>query len=361
MNTPETAAYHKGRVLFGLDLARQAIGERGHAVMMEGQFDVIVGHQFGVTNAVASSGTALTEDQVRLLKRYTDELVLMFDNDRAGRVAAERAIDLCAAQEMRTRVARIEGEAKDPDEFLRGGGRWEGVLERAHSGWERLIRDAVEGLNPTRPDELELAVGRVRGVLSRIPDPAVREAYRQDAALWLGIDQRLLVLTAPVGARRASPSASPAEATVPGEGGFPARPRGKTLSKRLDYLLRLLAVRPEAAGRVKSELPAEDLEEDDRVAFVRMVTTLDAGGAAALAAELTGFPDEEEQLVRRAWASPPPRVDDEEVDELIHQIRRSAAKRRRLAIIRHLRDAERSGDLATAAALAAELQATERP
>jgi DNA primase len=366
MNTPETAAYHKGRVLFGLDLARQAIGERGHAVMMEGQFDVIVGHQFGVTNAVASSGTALTEDQVRLLKRYTDELVLMFDNDRAGRVAAERVIDLCAAQEMRTRVARIEGEAKDPDEFLRGGGRWEEVLERAHSGWERLIRDAVEGLNPTRPDELELAVRRVRGVVSRIPDPAVREAYRQEAALWLGIDQRLLVLTAPVvGARRASPSASPsaspAEASVSDEGGLPARPRGKTLSKRLDYLLRLLAVRPEAVGRVKSGLPPEDLEEDDRVAFVRMVTTLDGGGAAALAAELTGFPDEEEQLVRRAWASPPPRVDDEEVDELMRQIRRSAAKRRRLAIIRHLRDAERSGDVATAAALAAELQATERP
>jgi len=352
-------------VIFGLDLARQAIGERGHAVMMEGQFDVIVGHQFGVTNAVASSGTAMTEEQVRLLKRYTDELVLMFDNDRAGRVAAERAIDLCAAQEMRTRVARIEGEAKDPDEFLRGGGRWEEMLEKAHSGWERLIRDAVEGLNPTRPDELEQAVRRVRGVVSRIPDPAVREAYRQEAALWLGIDHRLLVLTSPAGARRASPSASPpaspAEATAPDEGGLPARPRGKTLSKRLDYLLRLLAVRPEAAGRVKSGLPPEDLEEDDRVAFVRMVTTLDAGGAAALAAELTGFPDEEEQLVRRAWASPPPRVDDEEVDQLIHQIRRSAAKRRRLAIIRHLRDAERNGDVATAAALAAELQATERP
>jgi len=120
-------------------------------------------------------------------------------------------------------------------------------------------------------------------------------------------------------------------------------------------------VRPEAAGRVKGGLPPEDLEEDDRAAFVRMVTTLEAGGPAALAAELTGFPDEEEQLVRRAWASPPPRLDDEEVDELMRQIRRSAAKRRRLAIIRHLRDAERSGDVATAAALAAELQATERP
>src|SRR5207237_965268 len=89
---------------------------------------------------VAFTGrTVLGEDQVRLLKRYTDELVLTFDNDRAGRTAAERAIELCAAHDVRTKVARIEGEAKDPDEYLRGGGHWEDVLRAALSGWERLI------------------------------------------------------------------------------------------------------------------------------------------------------------------------------------------------------------------------------
>jgi hypothetical protein len=92
-----------------------------------------------------------------------------------------------------------------------------------------------------------------------------------------------------------------------------------------------------------------------------MVETLEDGGLDALAAGLTSFPDEEEQLVRRAWADPPPRVDDEVVDDLVRQIRRTAANRRRLAIIRHLREAERSGDVVKAAALAAELQAVERP
>ena len=119
--------------------------------------------------------------------------------------------------------------------------------------------------------------------------------------------------------------------------------------------------RPEAVGRVKDGLQPEDLEEDDRAALARMVETLEDGGLDALAARLTNFPDEEEQLVRRAWAAPPPRVDDEVVDDLVHQIRRTAANRRRLAIIRHLREAERSGDVAKAAALAAELQAIERP
>ncbi len=76
INSPETPAYVKGRVIFGLDLARDEIARRGHAVVMEGQFDVITAHGAGIQNAVASSGTALTDDQVRLLKRFTDELLL---------------------------------------------------------------------------------------------------------------------------------------------------------------------------------------------------------------------------------------------------------------------------------------------
>src|SRR5215472_13118499 len=141
VNTPETPAYSKGKVLFALDLARSAIQDRGHAVLMEGQFDVIVGHRFGVGNAIASSGTALTADQLTLLRRFTDEVVLTFDNDPAGKRATVRAVELAQDHQVRTRVARLSGDAKDPDEFLRAGGRWEEVLRAAQPGWERLIRD----------------------------------------------------------------------------------------------------------------------------------------------------------------------------------------------------------------------------
>src|SRR6266699_1512251 len=85
INSPEGPTYIKGRVVYGLDLARDEIARRGHAVVMEGQFDVITAHGAGIQNTVASSGTALTDDQVRLLKRFTDELLLVFDADRAGR------------------------------------------------------------------------------------------------------------------------------------------------------------------------------------------------------------------------------------------------------------------------------------
>src|SRR5919204_2541506 len=134
VNSPETAAYVKGGVLFALDIAREGIEKAGHAVLMEGQFDVIVAHQFGVDNAIASSGTALTEDQVRLLKRFTEEVLLVFDSDNAGKTAAFRAIEVAERGGLRTRVGTLPA-GKDPDEFLRDGGQWQPVVARAPAGW----------------------------------------------------------------------------------------------------------------------------------------------------------------------------------------------------------------------------------
>src|SRR5438477_9859264 len=182
INSPETPAYIKGRVIFGLDLARDEIARQGHAVLMEGQFDVITGHQFGVTNAVASSGTALTDEQVRLLKRFTDELLLVFDADRAGRDAARKAAALAAHTGMRTRVATVP-DAKDPDEFLRAGGaealqRWQEVMDRAPSGFEAGVSELAAGLNPSNPNQVEAVGGRLREWIRQFP-PSLHEAYAE--------------------------------------------------------------------------------------------------------------------------------------------------------------------------------------
>src|SRR5487761_911568 len=201
INSPETPAYIKRRVLFGLDLDRDEIAKKGHAVLMEGQFDVITAHHHGVTNAVASSGTALTDDQVRLVKRFTDELLLVFDSDRAGKAAAFKAIELAAAHQMRTRVATVPPPAKDPDEFLRAAGaqareKWEELAAAAPSGWEFWIKDSLAGLNPGNPNQLELAASRAREVLEKIPDAAVRDTYRERAAGWIGVQPHLLTAQA---------------------------------------------------------------------------------------------------------------------------------------------------------------------
>ena len=351
INSPETPAYVKGRVIFGLDLAKDEIARRGHAVLMEGQFDVITAHQFGVQNAVASSGTALTDDQVRLIKRFTDELLLVFDSDRAGRSAAKKAVLLAATHQMRTRVATITG-AKDPDEFLRAAGaeapkRWEELAAGAPSGWEFWIKDALTGLNTGNPNHLEQAASRAREVLERIPDPAVRESYRERAAGWIGVQPHLLT-SQPAAAR-------PPRQAAPGTGrnGLNARVAGKKVTVA-NYLVQLLAVRPVAFERVRTKITPEELDEEDRGVYVRMLESYERGGPSGLEGELAGYPAEEQDLIRRAWAAPPPSVDDEVAVELAERIRLDRMKGRHSAIIRELSEAERGRDTEGVARLEAE-------
>jgi len=122
LNSPETPIFSKSRVVFGLYQAREAIRESGSIVLMEGQMDVVMSQQDGVKNAVATSGTALTPDHLRTLKRFSNNLVLCFDNDEAGKQAMERSIDLAHESDFETRVldlgrVSLKGKAiKDPAE-----------------------------------------------------------------------------------------------------------------------------------------------------------------------------------------------------------------------------------------------------
>jgi DNA primase len=355
VNTPETPAYSKGRVLFALDLARTEIQDQGHAVLMEGQFDVIVGHQFGVRNAIASSGTALTGDQLALLRRFTDEVVLMFDNDRAGRAAEAKAIELAQDHQVRTRVVRIPGEAKDPDEFLRGGGSWDEARREARPGWEVMVRDAIEGLNSRGPADREVGVRRIREVLVQIKDPAEKDTYAEVAGRLFDIEPRLLLAFKPAPARRATRPVDDDEPEPPLPGSFGGGSAGNKLSNGVEYLLSVLVVRPEALERVLGILDPADLEDDDHGAYHHLVSALQAGALDRSGQELADLSAEEQGLVRRAWASPPPTVHDEVVDELVRRIRRQARRRRALAIIDSLTEAERRGDRAEVEVLEAQL------
>jgi DNA primase catalytic core len=351
INSPETSAYIKGRVLFGLDLARDDIARRGHAVLMEGQFDVITGRHFGVTNAVASSGTALTDDQLRLLNRFTDEVLLVFDADRAGREAARKASVLAAQHGMRSRVATIP-EAKDPDEFLRAGGneapaRWQEVVDRAPSGFEAGVAEYSAGLNPSNSNQVEQVGGRLREWIRQFP-PNLHEAYAELAERKTGISRHLLLR---------DPEPAPARALV-GNG-----TRAAGLAKKMTpsrYLVQLLAVRPTAVDRVRLMLTAQELDEDVRDTFIRMLESYERGGPTGLEADITGYPAEEQDLIRRAWAAPPPNVDDEVAIELAERIRLEHMKGMHSGIIRQLSEAERGRDSESVARLESEARELTR-
>lgn len=118
VNSPETEVFHKSRALFGFFQAKDAIRHNDACVLVEGQMDLILSHQAGVTNAVASSGTALTADHLELIKRFTKNLVLAFDADDAGIAAAHRGIELALAQDMTVRIAALP-HGLDPADMVR--------------------------------------------------------------------------------------------------------------------------------------------------------------------------------------------------------------------------------------------------
>ena len=256
---------------------------------------------------------------------------------------------------MRTRVATIPPPAKDPDEFLRAAGaeapqRWEELIAAAPSGWEFWIKDSLAGLNPGNPNQLELAASRAREVLEKIPDPAVRETYRERAAGWIGVQPHLLNPLSPSGERVRERGR---EVSTNGKPGLAPRLTGKKLTVGR-YLLQLLAVRPVAFERVRAKLTPEELDEQDRGIYVRMLETYERGGASGLETELAGYPAEEQDLIRRAWAAPPPSVDDDVAEELAVRVRLDHMRGLHSGIIRELSEAERGNDSERVARLEAQ-------
>ncbi len=184
VNSPETAVYHKGRVLYGLNWARQAIRGREEAVLVEGYTDVIALHQAGVEHVVASSGTALTPDQVKLLARYAKRVLLLYDADDAGVRATLRGIDLCLEGGLVPYVVALP-DGEDPDSFVRnyGGEAFDEYLARHRREFVSYLHDRarLEG-RLDAPDSRAEAQHAVVATLSRISDPLLLESYLQQAA-----------------------------------------------------------------------------------------------------------------------------------------------------------------------------------
>jgi len=189
LNSPETEVFEKGKHLFGLDRATNAIRKDDQAVVVEGYFDVIALHAAGITNAVASLGTALSSQQITQLCRCCDSrrLVLNFDTDGAGVRAAQRAIgeveQLALQGQVELRVLHLPA-GKDPDDFLKehGAGEYRALLEQAPLWLDWQIEQALEGKDLARSDQFQQAVSALVALLGKLPQSAVRSHYLQQVA-----------------------------------------------------------------------------------------------------------------------------------------------------------------------------------
>lgn len=189
VNSRESTIYAKGQTLFGLFQGRNAIRARGESVIVEGNFDLVALHARGIENAVAPLGTAFTEDQARLLRRFAPAIVLLFDADSAGRKATWAARDTCKLVGLSARAARLPS-GKDPDDFLRSNGvdAMKAVLKNARALDEILIDDVCEPIGEgANLSAKQAALQKIRPILED-QDLAFKEVLAKRAAVRLGIE-----------------------------------------------------------------------------------------------------------------------------------------------------------------------------
>ncbi len=254
INSPETPLYHKGKILYGLDQARGRIREAGYAVVVEGYLDLITAHLAGAVNTVATLGTALTLDHLRLLKRYTGKVVVFYDGDAAGVEATKRSLELFLEEELTVNTATLP-EKHDPDSLIRAQGA---------EAFQKLLRNSVNLMDffidsTTRKWRGEGIDGKAKAareiipLLGRIPSHIKRSEYARRVAMLLDIREDALL-------------AELKESMASRHGGAAGRPAPKLPARRRpteeEELVRAMLSDTGLAARIKDEVPLPSFRDD---------------------------------------------------------------------------------------------------
>ena len=194
VNSPESEIYHKSNELYGIYFAKQAIVKQDRCFLVEGYTDVISMHQSGIENVVASSGTALTSGQIRMIHRFTDNMTILYDGDAAGIKASLRGIDMLLEEGMNIKVCLLP-DGDDPDSFARkhNSTEFQEFIQKHETDFIRfktnlLLEDA--GKDPIKRAEL---IGNLVQSISVIPEAIVRDVYIKECAQLLHVEDKLLV------------------------------------------------------------------------------------------------------------------------------------------------------------------------
>lgn len=251
VNSPETPIFTKGNLLFGLDVARAAIREKGEVVLVEGEFDVLSSQKAGVTNVVASKGTALAQMQVVTLSRLCERVILCFDTDLAGDAAARRGIELLDLAGMTIRVAKL-GKHKDPDEMAqKDPAGFKRAIAAAVDVYDYFIDSAASRNNPGTAVGKKKIGQEVLPIIAAISDDLVRAHYTLRLANILGLEAATV---ADAVARRGQDLGQ-----IVDEGKTGASTRLVTREK---YFLALLLAQKEILGDVFKRVAAGDFLDE---------------------------------------------------------------------------------------------------
>lgn len=186
MNSPETTVFNKSRNLFGMNLAKKS--KSGYIILAEGNIDVVMMHQAGFDSAVASLGTSLTPEQARLISRYSNEVIIAYDSDGAGKKAAQRAIGLLEKLDVRVRVLSMSG-AKDPDEYikLKGADAFRNLIERSENHIDYRLQTVVDKYDLNAPAQKVEFLKEASELVARLPGSFERQVYAMRVAEMTGV------------------------------------------------------------------------------------------------------------------------------------------------------------------------------
>jgi DNA primase len=193
LNSPETPIYSKSRVLFNLDNAKEAIRKLDYSILVEGQMDCISVYAAGFHNVIASSGTAFTELQAKLLGRFSKNVVVNFDPDTAGARATERTLGLLVQEEFNVKIVTLE-TGFDPDLFIRSKGKdaYGSAIKHSQKYFDYLIDQARVQFPPRNAENKTKAVNHLLPHVQRVPNRIVRDGLALEIAQKLGIDSKVL-------------------------------------------------------------------------------------------------------------------------------------------------------------------------
>lgn len=242
MNSPETALYHKSRMLYGFFQAKKAIREKRRVVLVEGQMDCISSYAAGITETVAVGGTALTEDQVDMLARLADKIFLSMDADDAGSAAIKRSVELAEKRGLGIKVVQIEG-GKDPDEIARNSPeKWREMVEGAVDVYEYVMEKAFKKYDASNVEGVKKITEEVVPFLAKIENEVVREVWAKRLAEKIGVATKGVVgeIEKNISGRQVVGNVEVKEET-----------EEKKMVKLARRLIGLLILRQEAVGVVK--------------------------------------------------------------------------------------------------------------
>jgi DNA primase len=344
LNSPETPIYSKGRVLFNLDKAKEAIRHLGYAILVEGNVDSISVFMAGFQNVIATSGTAFSEPQVRLLGRFTKQVVVNFDPDTAGAAATERSLAMLVEEDFRIKVLTLE-PGFDPDLFIRrkGAAAYGQALREAPDYFPYLISRAA-GMFPTKtPEGKAKAVAYLLPHIKRVPQAIVRDELANNVAQRLGIDSALMRQELRHAAtNRAAQFKAPAEPQISGAEKLLVRLLAPGLAEELQEL------RVVVSELLLTEVLTEGLPTGSVIDY--LLSPMEGSVAS----------ESDRRLLASILMEESDELTPDLVESAVEALRRRKMEVRKRALNANIAEAERKNDVSSLAALLQEKLAIER-